>query len=58
VEVAERALDPESLGPQGLKLRAPGHEHDLVTSRSQPTAEVAAYASGAHHGDPHSHLHG
>ena len=53
MHVAERALHAQSVGAQSFQLSSAGHERHLVTSLSQPGAEVAAHGARGHHSDPH-----
>jgi hypothetical protein len=51
--VAECALDPEPLAPQGREVRAAGDEGNVLAAGREPAADIAADPAAAHDRDPH-----
>ena len=52
-EVAERALDPQAIFPDGLQVRAPRNERNLVVSLREQSTIVAPQPAGSDHRNSH-----
>ena len=56
-KIAQKAFDPQSLGPNGRQVLAPGNESDVDAGLGQTPAEISAHSPRAVDGHTHGSLH-